>query len=517
MQDEFIVGVFSPNDPRPWVRSENLEMVLEYESRLLDALEARGLKVVRGGEGLPREDQVAWSTDLVHRHVKRLAEANPAVLIINQGAWTFPYDTIDAVKIFARLTEQVARVVMWCYKDTNVPGLVAGMSAGGGLKRIGIPFSTCYGRIDSEPEVVERLMETIGFYRAGWESRDLVARAIERLAFQKYLAFGGMSLKMSTTTADVDQWQKIFGVSYEALDQSVLTERALAMVVPAEADAGGYADPRVRKAVAFLVDEGHGSFDFDNEASTSREKFALQLAYYYAALDIAEELGVTFMGIKCQDELSAAHCTVCPAAAFLNNDVGPDGEPKRIVPVACENDMDSALTQLLLHLLTGAPAGFGDFRDIEGGVLAVINCGQHPQYFFGGPDEDGLAKLDRAEYPGQEHYYAAGGSSVRGRTPGGQTVTVARLGRRNLRYEMVATVVDTVDVGPSEHELYNRSWPILKGKVPVSDDVIIDAWPCNHLAFAFGDWTAALAELSHRLEIGYRIFDRYGREFNKPY
>jgi hypothetical protein len=50
----------------------------------------------------------------------------------------------------------------------------------------------------------------------------------------------------------------------------------------------------------------------------------------------------------------------------------------------------------------------------------------------------------------------------------------------------------------------------------VSDDVLIDAWPCNHLAFAYDDRTAALAELAHRLDIGYRIFDCVGREFFKP-
>jgi L-fucose isomerase-like protein len=93
-------------------------------------------------------------------------------------------------------------------------------------------------------------------------------------------------------------------------------------------------------------------------------------------------------------------------------------------------------------------------------------------------------------------------------------VTIARLGRQNLRYQFVATVMETVDVDPAEHELYSRSWPVMKGRVPVPDDVLIDAWPCNHLAF--GDWTAALAELTHRLDIGYRIFDRNGTEYFKP-
>jgi L-fucose isomerase-like protein len=56
----------------------------------------------------------------------------------------------------------------------------------------------------------------------------------------------------------------------------------------------------------------------------------------------------------------------------------------------------------------------------------------------------------------------------------------------------------------------------MKGRVPVTDDVLIDVWPCNHLAFAFGDWTAPLAELAHRLDIGFRIFDGRGREYSKP-
>lgn len=517
---DFRIGVFSPNDPRPWVRSENLGLMLEHESYLADYLRGRGYEVMCGGEGLPGEDRIAWSTALVQEHVSRLAEFQPAALIVNQGSWTFPYDSIDAVKLLSSITGDVPRVIMFCYKDTGVPGLVAGMSAGGGLKRIGVPFVTCYGKIDSDPAVGERLEEVLAFYRARWEAAPAVDDALGRLPFQKYLALGGMSLKMATTTADVDQWQKLFGISYEALDQSVLTDRALPMVewsgAPGESDYE-IIDERVSGAAAFLLDGGHGSFDFTRDKLTGPGKFVLQLTYYYAALDIVEETGATFAGIKCQDELSARFCTACPAAAFLNNDVGPDGRQKSVVPVACENDMDSALSQLLLYLLSGKPAGFGDFRDVEDGILAIVNCGQHPHHFFGTPDEDPTAKLDRAEYMGQEMYYDAGGSAVRGRTPGGLDMTVARLGRQNLRYELVATVLTTMDVDPREHDTYTPSWPILKGTVPLSDETLIEAWPCNHLAFAFGDWTAALAELAHRLDIGYRIFDRRGREYRKPY
>jgi len=109
-----------------------------------------------------------------------------------------------------------------------------------------------------------------------------------------------------------------------------------------------------------------------------------------------------------------------------------------------------------------------------------------------------------------------GGSAVRGRTPGGETMTVARLGRENLRYQLVATVIRTEPVSKKDHQRYNVSWPIIKGKIPIPDETLIRVWPCNHIGFAYGDWTPHLAELGHRLNIGHLIFDRHGREYYKP-
>jgi len=513
------IGVFSPNDPRPWVRAENLDLMLDHESALVEVLRKSGFEVVRGGDGRAREDQIAWNTRLVRDHASSIAEAEPDVLIVNQGSWTFPYDSVDAVQAFARATGEIPRVIMFSYKDTEVPGLVAGMAAGGGLKRIGIPFSSCYGVIDRDPDAQAWLLEILDFYRRRAEAAGRVRDAIGLLGRQKYLALGGMSLKMPTTTADVDQWQKLFGVSYEALDQSELVHAGDRLVQwRGERGTSDYRvdDPRVKAALEYTLRGGHGSFDFSRDKLPDEKKYVLQLAHYYAALDLVEQTGATFAGFKCQDEMSARYCTLCQATAFLGNDVGPDGKPKPIVPAACENDMDSAMTQLWLHLLSGRPAGFGDFRDVENGELAIVNCGQHPPYFFGTPQEDGAAKLDRVEYMGQEIFYDAGGSSVRGRTPGGQTLTVARLGRENLRYQLVATVVQTVDVAPEEHLKYNPSWPIIKGRIPIPDKLLIDVWPCNHLGFAYGDWTPDLAEMAHCLDIGYRIFDATGREYAKP-
>jgi len=521
MAEKIRVGVFSPNDPRPWVRRQNIDLMLKHEAMLIDALRSQGVEVVRGGDGYPKEDQIAWNTRLVREQVKKIAKAKPDALIINEGSWTFPYDSRDAVQTFMQETDGVARVLIFAYKDTQVPGMVAGMAVGGALRRIGIGYNFVYGKIDQDPKTLQKVMEILRFYKRRAEAASVVVKAIRKLAQQKYLACGGMSLKMCTTTADVDQWAKLFGITYEALDQSELRNRALPMVQwegkPGESKIKRILDPRVQKAFDFLYHQKHGNFDFSRDKLKSVEKFVYQLAFYYAALDLIEEYDITFAGIKCQDELSAIDCTQCVAAAFLNNDVGPDGQPKPIIPLACENDMDSALTQLWLYLLNGGkPAGFGDFRDVENGVLAIVNCGQHPPYFFGKPEDDPIEKLKATEYLGQEIFYDAGGSAVRGRTPGGLKLTVARLGRENLRYQLVATVIETVDVDPKEHEKYNFSWPIIHGKIPIPDELMISMWPCNHLGFCFGDFTPHLVEMAERLGIGYRVFDTLGNEYSRP-
>lgn len=519
MNEKIRVGVFSPNDPRLWVRKENLSLMLQHESSLIEALKKHDVEVVRGGDGFPKEDQIAWNAALVRKHIERIAKEKPDALIINQGSWTFPYDSVDAVKIFMDEVNDIARAIMFSYKDTKVPGLVAGMAAGGGLKRIGIPFQSCYGIIDKDPKVIQLLMEILGFYKRRAVTVEKVTAAIKALKKQKYLALGGMSLKMPTTTADVDQWQKLFGISYEALDQSELRLKALHMVKwlgkPGESDYE-ILDERVKEAIDYLYRKRHGNFDFSREKMKSINKFVYQVSFYYAALDMFNEYGITFGGIKCQDELSARDCTACIATSFLCNDIGPDGKPKPIFPVACENDMDSALTQLWLYFISSRPAGFGDFRDVEDGILTISNCGQHPPYFFGRPNEDSLSKLDHVEYMGQEVYYPAGGSSVRGRTPGGEVMTVARLARENLRYQLVATVIETIDISPEEHNRYTFSWPLIRGRIPIKDEVLIDVWPCNHLGFTYGDLTPDLAEMAHRLDIGFRIFDAKGREHYKP-
>ena len=520
--DKIKVGVITPNDERPWVREVSDGTILGYQDMLVDALKKEGVEVILGGEGLSQEDQVIWDTQIVKKQIRHIAEADPDALIISMGDWSWPLDSRDAVALLAEalrgLEHKIARTLFFCYKAPEAPGLVTGMAVGGAMRRIGMPYKLVFGKIDQDPQVIREIMDILEMYHRRKEAAKVAQDAVDAMKGEKYVALGGMCMKMSTGTADIDQWARVFGLTYDALDQSELTRKAKDMVIwagePGRSEPVEIPDERVRKALEYQT--AHASFDYSRDSLRNNEKFIQQLAYYYAAVDIAEESQCQFMGIKCQDELSGHVCTQCVAAAFLNNNVGPAGEPKETIPISCENDMDSSLTQLILkHLNGGKPAGFGDFRDIEDNILAVVNCGQHPPYFFGTPEDSDEARLSAIEYIGQEHYYRAGGAAVRGRTPGGQVMTFARVHRENLRYGIVAMVVDTVQPDPKDHEKYSISWPIIYGKTKIPDREVIDLWPCNHLGFSYGDLSAEIIEFAERVGIGYTVYDAKGNKYSK--
>jgi hypothetical protein len=193
MNDKIRVGVFSPNDNRAWVRSSNLDLMLRDEALLIDALRRNSVEVIRGGDGFPREDQIAWNRQLVIQQAKRIAEARPDALILNQGSWTFPRDSVDAVDVYQSTLETLlgtassagSRLLLFGYKDTQVPGLVALMAIAGALKIMGRSFQISYGRIDEDPSTLEEMMGKLRFFKRRAQAAETAAAVIRRLPEQK--------------------------------------------------------------------------------------------------------------------------------------------------------------------------------------------------------------------------------------------------------------------------------------------------------------------------------------------
>lgn len=546
------IGIISPNDFRPWCTKANWKSINEKEDALKDALSKRGYQVILArdakynkeypglyyfsdevvgivqkkdlGKKLKGIDMTAWRTGLVRTQIDHLVKEGVDCIVIHQGDWTWPQRTSEIITALS-LYDKEPKLVMFSYKDTKVPGLVAGMAAVGAALRLGVKIGHAFGKPENK-EDIDWLCNLIkkdetslnndsidnNFSKKVNAFEEKAEEIVNKeLPKQKYLALGTTGcLDMDTTEADPVQWRKIFRVGVKQLDQTAVDDIADKLVIwkglPGESDYE-IKDQRVKDA----VNAAFKHFKFiEKNNDALKKRMILQIASYYAMLDLFNYHEATFGGIKCQDEESARRCTQCIGAAFLNNDKDITKKAKQIIPFACENDMDQSLTQLIMYLISGKPAGFGDFRDVEyetnfkDGMarLAIVNCGQHPPYYFD----------SEVEACTQEHFYAKPGSSVRGRTPKGKIMTVARLARFDGKYQLIATVIETDEVKPSDHEKYNLSWPIIIGKLPkgLTGKEMISMWPSNHLGFTEGDITAELAAVAEELNIGYNIVDARG-------
>lgn len=497
---------------------------------LIERLEATGAyDIVWPGRRRDGWDKLCHTTALCEEYASEFAAAGVDGLLNVHPTWTFPQTSQKVVAAYAQKLKAAdgtakPRLCMVSIQDTTVPGMVSGMATGGSFNQNGEAFVHVYGDFDSAATMRELRTALDMFGRraaAAGKAREVVAGLHKLHAIE----FGSFSLQMPTTRIDQEELTRRYGITSESLDQQVFLDRAFAMFewtgAPGLSPIAKILDRRVARSVAKTFDAHPEKFAALRGREVPRDKFALQVAMYFATFDIASEKGAGAVTIKCQDECSGKYATCCMATSFLGNDVDPLGKKKPMIPTSCETDLPTMYSQFLLKELSGKPAGFGDFRyvktDKQGRtLLAIVNCGQHPVYYAGREGDSVEQKFAQTEHPGQEHFYAAGGASVRMRTAADQDVTVARLGVENGRLYLVATLLRTTDVPASRHAKYNPSWPIIEGLVPVSDKVLGKRWPSNHLGFVYGDHVAALIELAERMDLGYWIWDRDGTEYWKP-
>ena len=526
------IGVFSGYDPRPWVMADCAQNDIKVLEGLVARLKKLGrYEVVYPGSRLKGHDKLCYTTRLAEHYASEFAREGVIGLVNVHQTWTFPQTSQKVVeaykhKLAAKDPGARPRLLLASIQDTTVPGMVSGMATAGSYNQNGESFVHAYGDFE-DAATLRAIAATLAMFARRAQAQDRVRDVVQGLHKLHALEFGSFSLQMPTTRINQEELTRRYGITSESLDQQVFLDRAFAMFdwagTPGRSAVTRIKDKRVAAAVKQTFDAHPEKFSAIPGRTVPRDKYALQVAMYYATAAIAEEKGASAVTIKCQDECSGQYATCCMATSFLGNDVDPLGRKKRMIPTSCETDLPTMYTQFLLKELAGKPSGFGDFRyvkteknGVEKTVLAIVNCGQHPVY-YAGHERDSLArKFEQTEHPGQEHFYAAGGASVRMRTAGGQDVTVARLGVENGRLYLAATVMETLEVSPAQHARYNPSWPIIEGYVPVTDRVLGRRWPSNHLGFVYGDHIPALIELAERMDIGYQIWDRSGEEYYRP-
>jgi L-fucose isomerase len=362
--------------------------------------------------------------------------------------------------------------------------MVGMLAASGTLDQLGRKHHRIWGDI-SDSKVLANVMS---FVRS--------AGALSQLKGQTYGLFGGRPLGMYTAVSNLDQWQRMFGLDVEHLEQQDVVTCAK------EIDAG-----KVEQAFQWLT--AHvGQIKYDGRALTP-DKLKLQIRSYYAYRRIIGERRLDFVGTKAHGDLTDTFVTVDIAEAFLNDPYDWDGPHEPIV-AATEADMDGALTMQIFKLITRKPMLFADVRhyDRADDVWYFSNSGTHATYFAGASD-DPAKNLKQVTFYPEVSYYPAGGASVHHFAAPGRA-TLARLARKDGRYWMAIVPCDFLqyprDVMLRKGSTVTPEWPIAFTKLQCSPDEFLSSFPCNHIHGTYGDWERELLHVAELLGIEAKVF-----------
>lgn len=466
------VGILTFSDGREAVHREVEAVNREFQNRLAEALRATGeVEPIVGRE-------IVWTAELARNEALRLAHEGCEVTIFNFAVWSFPH--------LAAVASRFAPGPFLLFSSINpqYPGMVGMLASAGALDQIGVFHSRLSGDI-RDPKVLRKVL---AFVRAG--------SALARIKGERFGLFGGRPMGMYTAVANPDQWMSLFGVDIEHIDQWEIVRRA--QDAPEE---------EVEHAFQWLSKKV-GKIRYDGKQLTP-EKLKLQIRSYIALREMAKEIGLDFLGVKSQPELTDHFVTMDVAEAFLNDPYDWNG-PKEPLVAATEADMDGALTMEILKHITGEPVLFADLRhyDEELGVFDLCNSGTHPTY-FAGHSYDPDVNLPRVEFYPQGFYFPAGGAAVRHIAAPGK-VTLARLTRRNGRYWLAILPGEFIELPREEAErkaeAIQVNWPHAFTRLAVGPEEFLAEYDSNHIHGVYGDWVEELVWLARMLGITYRVF-----------
>ncbi len=466
------VGILTFSDGRESVHKEVEPVNLEFQSRLAEVLQATGeVEPVVGRE-------VVWNAELARNEASRLTQEGCEATIFNFAVWSFPH--------LVAIASRFAPGPFFLFSNINpqYPGMVGMLAAAGALDQIGV----FHGRLSGDIRDPNVLRKVLAFVRAG--------SAVNRLKGETFGLFGGRPMGMFTAVANPDQWMHLFGVDIEHIDQWEIVRRA--QQAPQE---------EVEHAFQWLS-RLVGKIRYDGKQLTP-EKLKLQISSYIVLREMAKEMGLDFLGVKSQPELTDNFVTMDVAEAFLNDPYDWNG-PKEPLVAATEADMDGALTMEILKHISGEPVLFADLRhyDEEFAVFDLCNSGTHPTY-FAGHSHDPSVNLPRVELYPQGFYFPAGGAAVRHIAAPGK-VTLARLARRNGRYWLAILPGEFVELPSQEAErkaaAIQVNWPHAFARLSVAPEELLAEYDSNHIHGVYGDWVEELVWVARMLGISYRIF-----------
>ena len=465
------VGLLTVSDGRAGVHHGICGFAASVQDEIATALAEDGNDVVMA-------DELVWSNELAVREARRIADARPALTIVNIPVWAFPHFTMLAAR------ELNGPLLLFSNVDPKYPGMVGMLAAAGALDQAGRTYGRAWGDV-SDPEV-----------RATLQAHIAAGTAVQGLRGTTFGRIGGRPMGMYTAVANPDRWMAQFGVDVEEIDQWEVVRRAEAVDSSAAAHARTWLEAHV------------AAVHYDGDRLTP-EKLERQIRSYYAMRELIAEWRLDFCGIKAQPELTDHFCTMDVAEAFLNDPYDWDG-PKEPVICSTEADMDAALTMQILKAISRTPVLFADMRhyhaDLE--IWDLCNSGQHATWFADRSDSPAENLRHVHLYP-QTFYFPAGGASVHHLAAPG-SFTFARLTRLDGRYRMHVLTGDLEQFDDATNERLMRAstyeWPHAFARLDADADEVLSRYGSNHIHAVPGNLTAALRQVCRHLDIDYDGF-----------
>lgn len=465
------LGLLTFSDSRSTAYQAMLPVNLEFQKRLEEALKSTNEVEVLTGQNIIQTPKQAEA------EVARLEAMGVDGFLFHFAGWSFPH----LATVAARRSQ--VPVLLFASFNPGYPSLIGMIASGASLDQIGVKHGRVWGD-PADPACMARILQ---FGRA--------AKAVHRLRGQICGLLGGRSMGMYVGTADPAQWQSLFGVDLEHIDQLEIVRRA-----------EGVPEEKVQEALRWL--QGRvGNIHWDGKTLTE-EKLKLQIRAYYATKEIIREKELDFVAVKCQPELSDTFVTQCLSQAFLNDPYDMDG-PKEPFVCACEADLDGALTMQILKLMTDQPVLFYDLRhyDAQDEVYVFSNCGSMATFYAGRSSipEENLKRVSL--YPQIAFYYPGGGAAVQYMAAPGKA-TFARLARKNGKYWMAIFSGEFVEQPQEKLKEATLEWPQAFVRLKVSPQTLIETLGSNHLHTVAGDYVDCLAEFCAMVGIEAKVLTK---------
>lgn len=460
------IGVISISDGRDHVHARNADFIQSKQDALVQALRNAGHEVVVG-------DDLVSTNALATSVARKVAAADVDVTVLYYAVWAFPHFTMLASAVTS------SPLVLVASTDPTEPGLVGMLAAGGALDQIGRQHTRAWGAPDAA-ELVEKI---------GVEAT--AAAAVKSLRGSTFGRFGGRPMGMNTAVANTDQWQRLFGIDVEEIDQYELVLRA------------EKADPAEARKAREWIEANAAGVHYDGKRLTP-ELLERQIRSYLAIRDIIEERNLDFSGIKAQPELTENFATMDVTEAFLNDPYDWNG-PKEPHVCATEADMDGALTMQLFKSVANTPVLFADVRHYHADrdIWDLCNSGQHATWYAARSD-DPKENLSRVNFYPEVFFFPAGGASVQHIAAPGQ-MTLGRLTRENGEYRMQLMLGEFESYDEQTNQsLVQQStpeWPHAFARLDAPGELFLSKFGANHIHAVPGDHRPAVRAVCAQLGI----------------